>query len=217
MNQEILGTLIAFAVPLAVVVLVFAFARRQAGSVRDVLLPVVTAAGWANLEPTWFTASGFRGLWRTFPVELAYAPRQKGVPRRLILKIRAPSQSRILIKRRMYGFLSRPFTLFGPPVVEMRQPAAQELWVRADEPAFAERIFGDGALVSMISKNLVAAFDQIRIDGSGIRVIRSLDDRPVRAKYNMPVFAMKFEPERFEPIAREMVALSEALAGKVSR
>ena len=69
---------------------------------------------------------------------------------------------------------------------------------------------------ALIANNLVAPFDEIRIGPKGLRIVRSLDDRPVRAKYNMPAFTWRFEPSRFEPIAREEVALSQALVDKLS-
>ncbi len=215
-SDELRPVAIAIAIVIAIPALIAFVVRRRNEALLTVLLRVVTGAGWSDLRPMKFLASGYRGTWRSLPVELAYGGRQKSVPARFILKIAARSTTRALIKRRMYGLFGRPFTLFGPPLVELRYPAAKELWVRADEAAFAERLFADDKLALQIANNLVAAYDEVRIGPKGLRIIRSLDDRPVRAKYAMPAFTFKFEPERYEPIAREEIALGQALVEKLA-
>ncbi|HSP35383.1 MAG TPA: hypothetical protein VLU46_13800 [Thermoanaerobaculia bacterium] len=217
MSDELTAIVIVAAIAAAVVTLVVLVGRRRNRAIRDMLLPIVTAAGWADVRPASFGWIGLRGVWRSYPVELAYAARQKSVPQRFILRVKAPSSSRLSVKRRMYGFLTRPFTMFGPPLVEMRHPGAQELWVRADDMALAERVFFDDKTARLIAGNLVAAYDEVLVNSKGVRITRSLDDRPVRKKYDFAMVTMSFDPQRFAPIIHEEIALAEALVDKISR
>lgn len=196
--------------------LILLLVSRRGNAVRDLLREVATAAGWTDLRNLVLASSGVKGMWRQFPVELGYRPRQKGVPSRLTLRVRARADARLNIKRRFEGFLSnRPLTWFGPPIVELHQPAASMMWVRGDR-ALAERVFADAQVASLLSANLVARFDEVNVDGKGLRIVRALDEKPVRQKYGMPAFSMSFDAGQYAPIAREEIALAEAIAQKLS-
>lgn len=213
--RDFLPFLLFSIVALAMVALMLVVNRRSA-SVRELLRRIVESSGWTNLQNVSFIASGVSGMWRQFPVELVYRQRQKSTPQRFVLKITAQTDSHLNVKRRFEGWFSnRPLTWFGAPLIEMHQPSASQMWVRGD-PALAERVFADANLASMIATNLVARFDEIQAGGSGLRITRALDDRVVRTKYNMPSFTMAFDPKPFEPIAREQIALAEAMVEKLA-
>ncbi len=196
--------------------LILLLISRRGTAVRDLLREMATSAGWTGLRNLVLVSSGVKGMWRQFPVELGYRPRQKGVPSRLTLKVRARADARLNIKRRFEGFLSnRPMTWFGPPIVELHQPAASMMWVRGDG-ALAERVFADAGLASLLSANLVGRFDEVNVDGKGLRIVRALDEKPVRQKYGMPAFSMSFDARQYAPIAREEIALAEAMVQKLS-
>ncbi len=214
MRDTILPFLL-FAAFTVVLVILLSVVNKRSTAVRALLRRIVEAAGWTNLENVSFIGSGVKGMWRQFPVELVYRQRQKGTPARLVLKMSARSDTYLNVKRRFEGFFSnRPLTWFGAPLIEVHQPAASQMWIRGDQ-ALAERIFGDAKVASMIATNLVARFDELQIDGSGLRIVRAVDDRLVRAKYNMPSFTMAFDAKLYEPIAREQIALAEAVVAKL--
>ena len=198
-----------------VIVILLSVVNKRSTAVREMLRRIVEPAGWTNLENLSFIGSGVKGMWRQFPVELVYRQRQKGTPARFVLKISARSDTYLNVKRRFEGFFSnRPLTWFGAPLIEVHQPSASQMWVRGDQ-ALADRIFADSNVASMTATNLVARFDELQIDGGGLRITRALDDRLVRMKYNMPSFTMAFDAKAFEPIAREQIALAEAVVGKL--
>ena len=207
--------ILLFALFAVIVVALIVLLNRRTVAVRELLRTITTAAGWTDLENVSLIASGVRGMWRRFPVQFVYRQRQKGVPQRFVLKISAQSDAYLSVKRRFEGFFSnRPLTWFGAPLIEVHQPSASQMWVRGD-PTLAERIFADANVASMIATNLVARFDELQIDGAGLRITRALDDRVVRMKYNMPSFSLAFDARTFEPIAREQIALAEAVVGKL--
>lgn len=207
--------LVAFAFGAAVVIFVIVVLSRRTASVRQLLQRVAVSGGWSDLRNV-VLGSGVQGTWRSFPIKIVYIARQKGTPQQFVLTVRARTDSRFSVKRKFEGlFSNRPVTWFGPPLVEVHRPEAQQLWIRSDEPALADRLFGDDALAALISRNVVARFDEIRVGRRGLRIRRSLDERPVRKKYDMPAFTMKFDPEPFEPIAREEIELSQKLIEKL--
>lgn len=189
--------------------------NRRSGAVRELLRTITSAAGWTDLQNVSFIASGVKGMWRQFPVEFVFRQRQKGVPQRFILRISARSDTYLNVKRRFEGFFSnKPLTWFGAPLIDVHQPSASQFWVRGD-PSLAGRMFGDPKVASLIATNLVARFDELQVDGSGLRLTRALDDRNVRMKYNMPSFTLAFNARQFEPIAHEQIELAEAMVAKL--
>src|SRR6266498_919079 len=113
------------AIAFVVVVVVLVAVSRRTGAIGQMLRDLATSAGWSNLQKLFMSSAGVKGTWRSFPVELSYHLRQKGVPQRLILKVRARTDSRLIVKRRFTGFFSnRPLTWFGPPLIEVRQSSS---------------------------------------------------------------------------------------------
>lgn len=169
-------------------------------------------AGWTDLQPVFFAATGVRGTWNRFPVELVYHPRTKNSPRRLVMQVSASTDAELIAQRKFNGFFSnKPITWFGPPLVEVHQPVAANFWIRGDQ-RIAERMFADMKLASLFDQNLLARHDEVRINAKGIRIRRSLDERPVRVRYNFPRFMLRWDAALFEPIGREEIALAEAIA-----
>jgi hypothetical protein len=199
-----------------VVIAMLVIVSRRTTAVRQLLANLASAAGWTDLRTISFLGSGVKGTWKSFPVSISYRARQKGVPQRLILKLRAQTDARLIVKRRFEGLLSnRPLTWFGPPLIDVHQPAAAELWIRSDQAAFAERIFNDAEVVKKIADNVVARFDEIRVDRNGLRITRAIDEQAVRQKYGFG-FTIAFDPKRYETIAGEELALAEALVNRLS-
>lgn len=215
-SSAVVLTGIGIAVFAAFVIFIVFALRRHVGTVRDLLRSLAASAGWTDLRNAFFAAAGVKGLWRLFPAQLSYHARQKGVPQRMILTVTAQTDTSLIVKRRFTGvFANKPLAWFGPPIIELHQPGAEGFWVRGDV-MLADRFFGDASLASKISENLVARFDEIRIDRKGLRITRALDDRLVRQKFGLAAFSMRFDAAQFEPIAREELALAEALAGKLT-
>lgn len=207
MTHDQTVALFAGSVIAAIVAGIVYLANRRSNEIRATLLPIVTAAGWAGAERKRF-ATAVKGVWHSLPAQIAFHARQKSVPARLILMLRAPGVSRLIVQRRTkYLFHNRPLAWFGPPLIDVHHPAGQELWVRSDEPAFAERVFGDEKLVSMISRNLTDAFDEVRVDRKGVRITRAL---PNTAN------AFRIDATVIETTARDEVAIAEALLRKVT-
>ena len=200
----------------AFVIWILLAVNRRTATIRDLLRSLAASAGWTDLRNVFFAAAGVKGMWRSFPAQLSYHARQKGVPQRLILTVTAHTETALIVKRRFTGvFGNKPLAWFGPPVIEVHQPAAEGFWVRGDV-MLADRFFSDASVAPKISENVVARFDEIRIGSKGLRITRSLDDRLVRQKYGLPAFSMRFNAAQFEPIAREELALAEAMAGKLT-
>ncbi len=216
MREEV-AVFFGIAVAVVITITAVAFASRRTKEIRQILAGLATSAGWSGLRNAFLAAAGVKGTWRSFPVELSYHQRQKGTPERLVLKVRARTDGRLIVKRKFEGFFSnRPLTWFGPPVIDLHQPAAAELWVRSDQPALAERLLGDSDLARRLVENLLARFDEVKIDRRGLKIARALDERPVRVKYGIGAFSMKFDPSRYESIAREELALAEALVERLA-
>ncbi len=216
MREEV-AVFIGIALAAVIAIVAVASLSRRAKAIRQILTGLATSAGWSGLRNAFFAAAGVKGIWRSFPVSLSYHSRQKSTPERLVLKVRARTDGRLIVKRKFEGFFSnRPVTWFGPPVIELHQPAAAELWIRSDQPALAERLLGDSDLARRLVENLLARFDEVKIDRRGLKITRALDERPVRMKYGIGTFSMKFDPARYEAIAREELALAEALVEKLA-
>lgn len=207
---------VVIAVVVLLMVPVVLLVSRRGSAIRDMLRGVATAAGWADVTNLKLQ-HGVRGIWRSFPVSFAYMARQKSTPQRLTVKIGARSDVRLVVKRRFDGFLSnKPLAWFGPRVVELHAPAAGPFWVRADEVNLAERLFAEAPIAAAIDSAIVARFDELRVTPKGLRVVRAVDQTPVREKYGFPKFSLGLEPSRFEPLAREEWNAAEAVANKLS-
>lgn len=177
MNKE-LAVGLATAMGAAMIALIVLIATMSTRRVIDALEAFARSAGWQNVVRLRLR-TGVAGLWNGVAVRLRHQGRYKSTPERLITTVERPASSRVIIKRKFKGFWTRPLTWFGPPLVETH---AQDLWVRSDEVSFVNRLFADSRIVSLIEQNLVEAFDEVRIDRSGIRITRALDEKNMRQR-----------------------------------
>jgi len=186
---------------------------RGSSKIAERLLQVARSFGWENPRRFWWSGN-VRGRWRGFVVELSHMNRYKGIPERLLLRIRGDAPpSRVVIKRRIKGFLAKPITMFGPPLVEPMSFAEREqYWIRADQMMQAEAVLGKKDVVAALDTNLVAQFDVVTIDKKGVRILRALDEAAVKAKYHRPSIQWRRDPEFIEQIAREVWPLGSAIA-----
>lgn len=164
----------AVAAALVVLVGVLAFASSRAKAIGRRLVMVARDAGWQNPEPMKFLAAGVRGQWNGFDAAIRRIPRQKAIPEKVITLIWLQVPARLFITRRMHGFRGgRPFTMFGPPLVELRSGAGAEFWIRADEASLAERLFASADLPALLERNLVSRFDVMALAGDSLRIVRA--------------------------------------------
>jgi len=195
----------------ATFLIVIAF--RGSSKISQRLLEAARSFGWENPRRVWWNGN-VRGRWRGLAVELNHMNRYKGIPERLQLRIRGEApQSRVIIKRRTGGFINKPMTMFGPPLVEpMSFAERDQYWIRADQMMQAEGVLGKKDVVAALGTNLVSAFDLVHIDKSGVRILRALDDAAVKERYHRPGIQWRRDPDFVERIAREEWPLGSAIA-----
>jgi hypothetical protein len=186
------------AIALAIITIV----RTRSPALRERLSGLVNSFGWEGPHRIWWSGA-WRGRWRGFPVELRHIGRQKNIPERLRLTINAASPARLTVKRRD-GFLSKPLTLFGPPMVEPMNAALRErFWIRSDELAFVERLFARAGVAPEFERNLIARFDVVELKPKQLRILRAIDDRAVKKHFNRPFFKFGRDYEEIDTIASE--------------
>jgi hypothetical protein len=189
--------LIGGAFVLFLVILLF-MARKSTMNKR--FLPLVASFGWEGARPGWWNS--VNGQWRGMTVRLQHMARYKGVPERLRLTVKSASPARVIVKRRG-GFMSKPITLFGPPIVQPRNVASEQLWIRSDELAFVERLFARAEVAPELERNLIARFDVVDLKGKGLRIMRAVDDGAVKQHFNRPLFKWGRDYDLIETIASE--------------
>jgi hypothetical protein len=173
----------------------------RTSSLQKRLLPLATSFGWEGARSGWWNS--IRGRWRGMDVSLQHMGRYKGVPERLQLTVKCASQARVIVKRRG-GFLSKPLTLFGPPIVEPMNPALREqFWVRSDELALVERLFARAEVAPELERNVIARFDIVDLKPKQLRILRAIDDRAVKQHFNRPFLKFGRDYELIETIASE--------------
>src|SRR5438876_74322 len=118
-NTYVIWFGIAVIVALLVVMLV-----RKSSELAKRLTRIVTSFGWEAPRRIWWSGA-LRGRWRGFDVELREMGRQKSVPERLLIIVNTASPARVMVSRHG-SILSKPLTLFGPPIVEPMNPALRE-------------------------------------------------------------------------------------------
>jgi hypothetical protein len=199
----------------ATLLIVVAF--RGSSKISQRLLEAARSFGWENPRRLWWNGN-VRGRWRGLVVELSHMNRYKGIPERLQLRIRGEAPpSRMIIKRRTGGFLDKPMTMFGPPLVEpMTFAERDQYWIRADQMMQAEAVLGKKDVVAALDTNLIGAFDAVNIDKSGVRILRALDEGAVKARYHRATIQWRRDPEFVEQIAREEWPLAAAMSGAVA-
>jgi hypothetical protein len=188
---------------IAVGVVVLAFASRRSSTLQKRLLPLVTSFGWEGARRIWWNGT-MRGRWRGMEVSLQHMGRYKGVPERLLLTLKAASPARVIIKRRTGGFMTKPMTLFGPPLVEPMNVANREqYWIRSDELVFVERLFSHAEVAPALEPNLIAQFDVVDLQSKQLRIMRAVDDSAVKKHFNRPFLKFGRDLELIDAIATE--------------
>jgi hypothetical protein len=186
----------------AIAFAIIAIVRMRSPALAERLSRLVKSFGWEAPNRIWWSGA-WRGRWRGFPVELRHIGRQKNIPERLRLTINAASPARLMVKRRS-GFLDKPLTLFGPPMVEPMNAALREhFWIRSDELAFVERLFARADVEPEFERNLIARFDEVELKPKQLRILRAIDDSAVKKHFNRPFFKFGRDYEEIDTIATE--------------
>ncbi|HSY52747.1 MAG TPA: hypothetical protein VLC46_28360 [Thermoanaerobaculia bacterium] len=214
MSDEQLVSIVISVSVLVALVIVRVVVRKSSG-LSDRLLRLVTSFGWEAPRKVWWSGA-IRGRWRGFDVELRHMIRYKSVPERLLLTVKTASPARVIVRRRTSGFLSKPITLFGPPLVEPMNMADRErYWVRSDELAYVERLFSHAEVAPALDPNLIARFDVVDLQPKQLRILRAVDDRVVKKHFNRPFLKFGRDVELIETITKEewhlAVVIVEAL------
>jgi hypothetical protein len=211
-EQVVVWTVIGVSVVLATVIV--AFLARKSSALSERLTRLAVSFGWEAPVRVWWSGA-IRARWRGMAVELRHMGRQKGVPERILLALKTASPARVIIKRRG-GFLSKPMTLFGPPIVEpMNVRDREKYWIRSDELMLVERLFSRAEVDPALEPNLIARFDVVDLGPKQFRILRAIDESAVRKRFNRPIVFVRRDYELIETIASEewklAVVIIEAL------
>jgi hypothetical protein len=194
---------IVIGVSLVVTVLSLIVIAKKGKVLGERLLRLVVSSGWEGPRRVWWNGA-IRGRWQGLDVELWHRGRYKSMPERLLLTIKTASPARVIVKRKTGTFLSKPMTLFGPPVVEPMNIADRErYWVRSDELVYAERLFAHAEVAPALEPNLIAAFDVVDLQPKHLRIARAIDERSVKKHFNRPMIKFRRDYELIETIAKE--------------
>jgi hypothetical protein len=179
-----------------------ALVAKRSSALTQRLSELAISFGWAGLRRIWWNGA-WRGQWRGFDVQLRHNGRHKNIPEHIVLTVSAASPARVMVKRRC-GFLSKPLTLFGPPMVEpMNFPNREQFWIRSDETAFVERLFSNAEMTAEIERNLIAGFDVVDLQPKGVRIVRSLDEGAVKKQFGRNGIRFRADLELIDEIAAE--------------
>jgi hypothetical protein len=172
-------------------------------NLSDLLLRLVVSFGWEAPRGIWWSR-GWRGTWRGIPVELKHMNRDKSTPERLLLTLSVAAPARVILKRRIEGFLARPITWFGPPLIEpMSFAERDQYWIRSDQPMFVETLLSRREVGPALDPNLIARRDVIDLDPKRLRIMRAVDDRAVKERFGRPTLWFSKDLELIETIATE--------------
>jgi hypothetical protein len=213
MNEEqtvwiVVAAIVVFAIALVVLL------AKKSSTLSERLMQQATSFGWEAPRRIWWNGA-IRARWRGIPIELRHMARYKGVPERILLTVNVASQARVIIKHRG-GFMSKPLTLFGPPIVEPMNIANREqYWVRSDELVYVERLLARAEVAPALEPNLIARFDVVDLRPRQLRILRAVDDSAVKKRFNRPFLKFGRDYELIETIASEewrlAVVIVEAL------
>jgi hypothetical protein len=216
MNEIVLLSL-GFGLFAVVFVAIYAMVSRHRKRIDERLRAFAQRSSWYDLRSERWLAQGIAGSWNGLRVRVRYLPRQKSVPERIDVSIGLSAPVRMIVKRRFPGFLSnKPMALFGPSLVQLPR---EDMWVRADERTFVDRVLGDRNVSAALSANLVDRYDEVRIGVKGIRIVRALNGQATRAPFGKDV---GFRIRRFDAqvLDRELGhawQLAQSLTGAATR
>src|SRR5437016_8096977 len=196
---------------LVLAVALIALMVRRSSALHQRLLQLAGSFGWEGARKVWWSGA-IRGRWRGVAVEIRHMGRYKGIPERLQLTVQSGSPARVILKRRTSGFLSKPLTMFGPPLVEpMSFAARDEYWIRSDQPMFIETRLSRAPVTEALEPNLIAGFDFVDIEPARLRIMRAVDDSAVKKRFNRPFFKWGKDLDLIETIATEEWKLAAAI------
>jgi len=199
-EQVVVWAVLGVSVVLATVIV--AFLARKSSALSERLMRLAVSFGWEAPQRVWWNGA-IRARWRGMPVELRHMGRQKGVPERILLAVNTAAPARIIVKRRG-GFLSKPMTLFGPPIVEpMNVRDREKYWIRSNELMLVERLFSRAEVDPALEPNLIARFDVVDLGPKQLRILRAIDDSAVKKRFNRPFIRFTRDYELIETIASE--------------
>jgi hypothetical protein len=212
-EQQTFWIIIGLFVVLAVVLI--AIIARKSAALSERLERLTTSFGWEAPRRIWWTRA-IRARWRGVDVELRHMGRYKSVPERLLLTVKAASPARVIVKRRVLGFLSKPITMFGPPLVEPTNlPDRERFWVRSNELVLVERLVSYAEVPTALETNLIARFDIVDLQPKQLRILRAVDDRAVKKKFNRPFIKFGRDYELIDTIATEEWKLGVLIVEKL--
>lgn len=216
MNDEAVVTLIGAGVVI-VVALVAVAARGLGAKEREIFTRLAADFGWQEVRPLRMLVSGIRGTWNFFNVQLVKQARYKSTPERLTLTIQLQSPGRIVITKRFGNkWWNRPMVLFGPKVIRPLALADPDrFWVRSNEPAFVERLFGDARIAQLLEENLIERFDVVDLRPNRLVIRRATDERLVKRKLNRPTFEWRSNPAYLETVGRAEWELAKTIVGQL--
>lgn len=213
-QQTVLLVVAAFAV---FFVLLVVFALRRSSQTVEAFYRLGQELGLQDLRRTRFFGAGVRGMWNGHAVRMQMFGRYKSMPERVITQIATQSPGRILITRRTGGILSKPMTMFGPPIVTPQNlPDPERFWVRSDQPAFIERFFAGSGVAPQLETNLIVAFDLVDLSAKRLVIRRATDESKVRNKYGIPMIRFRRDARYVETIAREEWQLATMMVRELS-
>jgi len=199
-EQVVVRAVLGVSVVLATVIV--AFLARKSSALSERLMRLAVSFGWEAPQRVWWNGA-IRARWRGMPVELRHMGRQKGVPERILLAVNTAAPARIIVKRRG-GFMSKPMTLFGPPIVEpMNVRDREKYWIRSNELMLVERLFSRAEVDPALEPNLIARFDVVDLGPKQLRILRAIDDSAVKKRFNRPFIRFTRDYELIETIASE--------------
>jgi len=199
-EQVVVWAVLGVSVVLATVIV--AFLARKSSALSERLMRLAVSFGWEAPQRVWWNGA-IRARWRGMPVELRHMGRQKGVPERILLAVNTAAPARIIVKRRG-GFMSKPMTLFGPPIVEpMNVRDREKYWIRSNELMLVERLFSRAEVDPALEPNLIARFDVVDLGPKQLRILRAIDDSAVKKRFNRPFIRFTRDYELIETIASE--------------
>jgi hypothetical protein len=197
------------------VVAIIAILARKSSALSERLERLMTSFGWEAPRRVWWSGA-IRARWRGFDVELRHMRRYKSVPERLLLMVKTAAPARVIVKRRILGFLSKPITLFGPPLVEPTNLADRErFWIRSDEQVLVERLVSSAEVPPALETNLIARFDVVDLGPKQLRILRAVDDRAVRKHFNRPFLKFGRDYELIDTIVTEEWTLAVLIVEKL--
>ena len=164
MNVVIVSIVVA-----AFVIAVTVLSSRAARHRSAVLTKVANDLDWTDVRVSTFHATKVRGMRNGVSVSMTHKPRHKSTPERIVTLIEVPAPGRLIVRKRVAGFLSNKPWL-GPPILDHA-----ELWIRADDRTLAGRFLDHRERLDLVRRNLATRFDELRVDGRGIRVERAVE------------------------------------------